>query len=377
MDANRTNPEQTYFSDPTDPHSFSAPSDAPHTPDRGAAGSDPEPGSLPGSFSSVHPRQTTAHEGDPGSYRAFLISGIRKQVEAGAALYQYLDEYHGQANLERYRSCRSRAWFVRHRHTGEVRIASKRCHLRWCPLCQRVRRYIMTGSISAWLKDIQRPKFVTFTLKHREEPISHQIDRLYRSFRNLRRWKPLKQAMRGGVWFFQITKNEIDGKWHPHIHCLLDSDYIPHEMLEVAWETVTGDSYIVDIRAVKDVKDAADYVARYATSPCDMRKLGTVDLFELAQALFGRRICGKFGSAKNVQLSPKKCEDWFNWEDVGPFGFIRMNHHEDPVCMQIWHAWKSKTPCDVEPWWKPPPLAPPVDAECQEADTYNEIFLFD
>jgi hypothetical protein len=48
-----------------------------------------------------------------------------------------------------------------------------------------------------------------------------------------------------------------------HVHALWDSDFIPQSGLSEIWATVTGDSFIVDIRPVSRYKKGA--VARYLT----------------------------------------------------------------------------------------------------------------
>lgn len=348
---------ERYFSDPTDPLSFSAPSDAPYHPDHGAPGFDPEPGSLPGSSPSlVHTQQTSVGQSDSGSYRAFLISGCTKQVRIARHLYKALSDLRNRDYLARFDSCRTDAWFVRHRQTGKIRIESNRCGLRWCPLCQRVRRNLMQVGIVDWLQEVQRPKFLTLTLRSSDEDLSIQIDRLYRCFRKFRLWKAIKAKLRGGVWFFQITYNQERKQWHPHIHILIDSEYLCQQYLSDVWLTITGNSDIVDIRAVQDAKDAAQYVARYATSPADTRKIDACNLVELALSMEYRRICGTFGNAKGVPLSPQKSPDWCQWERLFSFRTIYTGRVREAVAQEVWDCWKSGEKCYILPIdYHPPP----------------------
>lgn len=52
-----------------------------------------------------------------------------------------------------------------------------------------------------------------------------------------------------------------------HIHALVYGPYIPKTKLVETWKKMTGDSYIVDIRPVRELKGAAWYVLKYIVKP--------------------------------------------------------------------------------------------------------------
>lgn len=52
-----------------------------------------------------------------------------------------------------------------------------------------------------------------------------------------------------------------------HCHALVYAPYISQIKLANFWRKITGDSYIVDIRPIKDVKHAVNYVAKYIVKP--------------------------------------------------------------------------------------------------------------
>jgi len=304
----------------------------------------------------VHPQETSTSFDLPSGYRSFLISGDLKRVNYYRELYSFLDLRDGKRRAANYDNCRSMAWFVRHKTTHEVRVASTRCNLRWCPLCMKTKRMIMTQTITPWIQKRQKPKFITFTLKHSDDPLSDQLERLYNCFKLLRNSKLWKSHITGGMWFFQVTKSERTGQWHPHLHVIAVGKYLPHMDLRVKWYKITKDSNIVDIRAIKDARKTADYVARYATAPADLVKLPLDDAVEVFDALSGRRMCGTFGTGKEIQLVPKKCPDADDWEDLGSFREICSNRFNDPTAAAVFFAWTTKTPCNVEV--KPPPPNP-------------------
>lgn len=356
----------SYLSSPSNPESFS----------ESIGGT-----SLFGSASSADPslldhQETSVHDNWESPYRAFLIRGMIRAVNKAELLYRLTDLRDGRNLVDNFRSCRSAAWFVRHEDTGQVRVASKRCGLRWCPLCINTKRFIITNQVTGWLKDLDRPKFMTLTLRHSSDHLSDQIDRLYRCFRNLRRWPVWKKKVRGGVWFFQVKKSAVDGLWHPHLHMLLDCSYFSQSLLSDMWLTVTGDSDIVDIRPVTDPKKAAAYVARYSSAPCKLVDLDSADCIELFDAMNGRRLIGKFGSAGDLVFTPKKPDDWHKWIDLHGFGYVQSHKDSCPVAAEIWRAWKYHYSCTYEPPWKHQRDVFKHDQDQAEPEPAPELLLF-
>ncbi|MFX9703696.1 replication protein, partial [Acinetobacter baumannii] len=73
----------------------------------------------------------------------------------------------------------------------------------------------------------------------------------------------------GAMYSYENTYNEKTNEWHPHIHvfALLD-DWIDQDELSQYWQSITGDSMVVDIRRAKKQKDlgysgAAAEVCKY------------------------------------------------------------------------------------------------------------------
>jgi len=312
-------------------------------------------GGTPEKSPSLDTQETTCHISGMLSYRNFLTSGIPNSVAASQRLYAAVDGRDGKNRTEAYNACRSSAWFVRHRVTGKIKLASSRCNLRWCPLCIKTKKYVMRSAITPWINSGKRPKFITLTLKHSEAPLSLQIESLYKFFGILRRRPRWKKRIIGGIWFFQITKSKNDELWHPHLHLVCDGKYFPHKELMSMWSEITHGSSIVDIRAVKNAKKVADYVARYATAPCAIDKLDDDDALAVFDALHGRRICGAFGTAKGLQLVPKKCPDSEEWEYLDSFGSVQFNRHKSDWHRTIYECFIKESYCPCSPNPDPPP----------------------
>lgn len=246
------------------------------------------------------------------------------EFTATQTLYRSLDAVEATHREERLLDCRSYAWFVRSRLTGLVRVASNHCRLRWCPLCARSRQGFISHSVMEWFPTTVAPKLLTFTIRHSNSPLADQISNIYRCFRSIRRSTYFRQCCYGGVWFFQITFNPASRQWHPHIHCLIDSKYMPYLKLRQLWYYYTSGSDVLDIRTVYKPKDAALYVARYASRPHDLANLPTECGQQLYRALHNRRMCGTWGTAKSISLSPYTAPKSDEWQNVGSWSTV---HH--------------------------------------------------
>lgn len=295
----------------------------------------------------VHPQETTHPSQEPSTYRTFLISGILPLIARSRRIYEVIDARDVTKRRFQYDGCRSVAWFVRHKATRQVKVASSRCNLRWCPLCIRTKRYIMRQSVTPWVLKSKKPKFLTFTLKHSTADLADQINRLYRAFAKLRQSVLWKKHIAGGMWFFQVKTSKTDGLWHPHLHVIAAGSYIPREELSAKWLAITGDSCVVDVRAIKSAQKTADYVARYAAAPADMADYSDAESMEIFDALAGRRLCGTFGTGKEIQLVPKKCPDASDWEDIGSYWAVINFKHLDADAQAIYFAWKNNTTCEA------------------------------
>jgi len=144
-----------------------------------------------------------------------------------------------------------------------------------------------------------------------------------------------------GVWFFQIKKSNIDGNWHPHLHVITGGGYIQQRMLSKEWQRITGESFIVDIRAIKDQAKASDYVARYASKTCNVNDFSLDELNEITDALKKHRVCGSWGSANKAKLTTISKMDKSDWTMLGMFSSIVNLRFTDERAKIIYEAYKS------------------------------------
>jgi len=258
-------------------------------------------------------------------------------------MYARADVTEGACRTDLLNGCRTRAFFAINPETRQLKVISNACRLRWCPLCSGARQRVIAAATLEWLKQQPRPKFLTLTLKHTDAPLHDQITRLYDCFRKLRRQKIWKKNVSGGIWFFQIKLGADEVSWHPHLHIVLNGNYMRHAILKEIWHSITTDSTIIDIRSVKNAEKAAGYVARYAAKPCDMVPLSPRNRYELLVALHGRRICGAVGKAHGICLGQKRPDDGGDWIYIASWSTMRSNYACDENYRRVWKCFMLRS----------------------------------
>lgn len=311
------------------------------------------------------------------SYRGYLLRPRMNAYVRASEIYAVVDGSFGGKLSSRLQACRKHAWFMQSSVTNKLRVMSSRCKLRWCPICRDVSRMIVTKSVDEWLVIQKYPKMITLTLQHTMDPLERQIKHLYDCFRKLRRRSYFMRLVTGGVWFFQVKFNPSTEQWHPHIHCLVAGQYLPHARLKALWHKITGDSHIVDIRPVRDLDSASSEVARYATSPADITAVDVDRAMEIYDATKGRRICGSWGSAKGIALRPTPQEGTSEWSKVADFFFVNISKEYSPVAKAFWRCFKKDLPWDGPPVQRLSEVhAPEIDALASMDDTPMTYFQF-
>lgn len=275
------------------------------------------------------------------SYRDVSIERCKAEYQQVEYIYELApdDTKHGRVNL--LRDCRQGAYFAVNSETRAVRIISNHCSLRWCPMCSSAKSFFVTESVTELIHGMKHPKMITLTLKHTSSPLADQIEHLYASFRRLRKMKPIEKKITGGVWFFQIKKTKQTNEWHPHLHMLVDGEYIAQRYLSNLWRKASYGSYVVFIKPVKDPQKSAEYVARYAVKPAYLVYYSLQDGVEIVTALHGRRICGTWGVGRGCCLTVPTVETEGSWYRVGGFRTIMELQDCDVFAKAILSAWRN------------------------------------
>jgi hypothetical protein len=233
------------------------------------------------------------------------------------------------------RSCRE-AIALRDAACGGTMILPQSCDVRTCPDCEQARQARVVDRYQAAVAAIpaDRARFLTLTVRNvpRGE-LERGYNHLRDSMEKLRRraiWRggrcrdrarcrmPLDPSRPRGGWklphppiaaallTIEITDNPATRSWHPHAHAILDSAYLDQAELRDTWAAITGDSFVVDIRAVAsyatanhagDTRAALAELLKYAAkpSPSYLSSRDPAPIAELLVTLRGRRMTSATG----------------------------------------------------------------------------------
>ncbi len=159
--------------------------------------------------------------------------------------------------------------------------------------------------------------FLTLTVKNVPgEELNDTISQLTQSFDRLFRRAKVKKNLIGFLRSVEVTHNEKENTYHPHIHVLMmvkssyfktKLDYISQGEWGQMWSQSLKVDYvpIVDVRAVKEqgkgLKGAILETAKYPTKPIelDLKNVQVVD--DLYNGLYRKRQLGYGGLFKEIR----------------------------------------------------------------------------
>ena len=215
-----------------------------------------------------------------------------------------------------FENCGNECYVLRSRtNPQDVRLASNACRDRFCLPCAQRRSREIAVNIQRLVQP-GRVRFVTLTLKHNASSLKTSLDRLYGCFRKLRQSKLWKATQTGGAAFLEVKRSKDGNHWHPHFHVITQGKFIDQTQLRKEWHRITTDSFIVDVRAVRDANTVTQYVTKYASKPFDPSLWSNNDvLCEAISAMRGVRMVLAFGDYKQCLVRTKPSAD--DWETLG------------------------------------------------------------
>jgi len=209
-----------------------------------------------------------------------------------------------------FEACGRSAWILASSETPpRYRVAANRCHSRFCIPCQQERGRLIAANIRDKLPRV-RLRFMTLTVRAHDQTLRTALDHLYASFTKLRRTRTWKQHVAGGLAILEVNWRPEQNRWHPHFHIIYQGKFFPHESLKQAWLAATGDSWIVDVRAIRTFDDVTAYITKYLSKGIakgvahDDRRL-----CEAITSLTGRKTLLTFGSWAKLALLAKPDDD--------------------------------------------------------------------
>jgi hypothetical protein len=145
----------------------------------------------------------------------------------------------------------------------------------------------------------------------------------------------------GGLWTLEVKLSKA-GKWHPHLHLLVEGAYIPQDVLSKLWIEITGDSYIVDVRDAcpDDAQEVTRYLTKYITKPAGVDVVNSPDRFDQYMvAIAGSRAFEFLGSWRGLPDPPDETEDQSQWVFIGTLDQIRERALAgNPAALRTWAA---------------------------------------
>ena len=222
------------------------------------------------------------------------------------------------------------------------------CRLRTCPMCNWRKSLKLFGQTSKITDKIleQLPTtrflFVTFTVKNCDaDKLSQTIDMMNMGFKRLtdkskgvKITEKFKNNMLGYMRAIEVTYNQQEDTYHPHIHCIfaVKAQYFTHGYIKKSeWQYIWGECCkteyepIVKVQTIKN--STAKAVAEVAKYPVKMDELANYQdenkaikaLIVFTKILKGRRLItfgGVFADIKKqLKLDDIDTGDLVNLED--------------------------------------------------------------
>ena len=142
------------------------------------------------------------------------------------------------------------------------------------------------------IRQMQGPlRFVTLTLKN-DPDLERAVCRIRKGFTRLRHRKLWSSRVSTAAYALETTYNRSTRDWHVHLHMVCEGRFLPQAELSAEWLAVTGDSYVVDVRAVTSAGEAVKELVKYT-----LKDMGVPEdqLRGAAAVLRGRRLVGVVG----------------------------------------------------------------------------------
>jgi len=299
------------------------------------------------SFAPLPPVDVLAHpEEDAGTmFRHSGWAAQRRRVAAALAA-----AFPETARLDRFSNCGRDAWVVQHpNRPRDFRVMANYCRDRYCVPCAAMRGRLLASNLLDAIGD--RPiRMITLTLRSEAgDPLKPLLDRLYQSFARLRRTAFWGEHVTGGAALLEIKFIGRTRRWHPHLHILANGKFVPRGRLAGEWQRITGDSYIVDVRPVRDRGHAAHYLTKYVSKPADPSASRSHDLLlELVRACHGRRLCSTFGNWSGIELL--RHDPPVEWIFITTLGVLQQRARDgDAESQQILRSLRATEPLDADP----------------------------
>ncbi len=183
-----------------------------------------------------------------------------------------------------------------------------RCKKLFCPDCASERAARLSRQTQLKIAKAMRTNsgklcLLTLTIKNTQS-YEGGLLKLKKDFTNFKRSKVWRENIKGFHGGFENTyKEKTDTfNWHIHLIVLRGKKFWDQSDISDAWRDVTGDSFIVDIREIKDVHEGAKEVCKYVVKATDLMKMTDERFREVIELKKRTRMFVSGGCFYNVNL---------------------------------------------------------------------------
>ena len=225
--------------------------------------------------------------------------------------------------VERVISCGDTLQFIQNQDGNLKLYQAYFCKNKLCPMCNWRRSMKYSYQTSRIVDEAikQSPKgrflFLTLTVKNVEgQALNSTISQLTKSFDRLFKRAKVQRNLLGYLRSVEVTHNENDKTYHPHIHVLMmvrpsyfqsKKDYITQKEWSDMWSQSLKVDYVpmIDIRTVKEtgkgLRGAVLETAKYPTKPIKMDIENKQVVDDLYNGLYRKRQLGYGGLFKTIK----------------------------------------------------------------------------
>lgn len=170
---------------------------------------------------------------------------------------------------------------------GKKLIDARFCRIRLCPMCTWRRTKKVFAQLSRIVQEINKDKereyiFLTLTCKNVQgEELKQQIKDLLKAFKKMIDGNSrIKKICKGYFRGLEVTRNNGEGTYHPHIHCVIcvnksyftSRDYIKTKEWATIWQKYLDVDYtpIVDVRKATNTYKSIAELSKYTVKEKDV-----------------------------------------------------------------------------------------------------------
>lgn len=225
--------------------------------------------------------------------------------------------------VERVQTCGDVLRFVQ-KQDGSLKLYQAYfCKNKLCPMCNWRRSMKYSYQTSRIVDEVikQEPKarflFLTLTVKNVDgKDLNKTLSSLTKSFDRLFKRAKVQRNLLGYLRSVEVTHNENDNTYHPHIHVLMmvkssyfkgKENYISQKEWGDMWSQSLKVSYkpMIDIRTVKEtgkgLRGAVLETAKYPTKPIKLNIENKQVVDDLYNGLYRKRQLGYGGLFKTIK----------------------------------------------------------------------------